>query len=82
MVPCLDTHGASVSVVIVPNEVHMLWQVPQICLISLAEVLISVTGLEFSYSQAPLFMKSVLQVRRVLRHSSEVSPVEPVRTAL
>ena len=40
----------------------MLWQIPQYFLLTLGEILISVTGLEFSYSQSPLFMKSVLQV--------------------
>ena len=50
--------------VVPANEVHMMWQIPQIFLMTTGEILISVTGLEFSYSQAPLFMKSVLQVDR------------------
>ncbi|NXQ63977.1 S15A1 protein, partial [Anthoscopus minutus] len=44
-----------------PNTVHMAWQIPQYFLLTCAEVLYSVTGLEFSYSQAPSNMKSVLQ---------------------
>ncbi|NXD21745.1 S15A1 protein, partial [Spelaeornis formosus] len=44
-----------------PNTVHMAWQIPQYFLLTCAEVLFSVTGLEFSYSQAPSNMKSVLQ---------------------
>mmetsp|Transcript_29575 Transcript_29575/g.90483 ORF Transcript_29575/g.90483 Transcript_29575/m.90483 type:complete len:228 (+) Transcript_29575:865-1548(+) len=32
---------------------HVLWQLPQIFLISVAEILVSVTGLEYSYAQAP-----------------------------
>ncbi|NWY72543.1 S15A1 protein, partial [Erithacus rubecula] len=46
---------------IAPNTVHMAWQIPQYFLLTCAEVLFSVTGLEFSYSQAPSNMKSVLQ---------------------
>uniref|UniRef100_A0A914RBC6 Uncharacterized protein n=1 Tax=Parascaris equorum TaxID=6256 RepID=A0A914RBC6_PAREQ len=40
----------------------MLWQLPQFFVITLGEVLFSVTGLEFSYSQATPNMKSVLQI--------------------
>ncbi|XP_062974726.1 solute carrier family 15 member 2 [Elgaria multicarinata webbii] len=43
------------------NNVHMSWQIPQYLLISAGEVMFSVTGLAFSYSQAPASMKSVLQ---------------------
>nr|XP_046260443.1 solute carrier family 15 member 2 [Scatophagus argus]XP_046260444.1 solute carrier family 15 member 2 [Scatophagus argus] len=43
------------------NNVHIAWQIPQYALITAGEVLFSVTGLEFSYSQAPSNMKSVLQ---------------------
>ncbi|XP_073503617.1 solute carrier family 15 member 2 isoform X2 [Phyllobates terribilis] len=43
------------------NSFHVAWQVPQYFLISAGEVMFSVTGLEFSYSQAPTSMKSVLQ---------------------
>ncbi|GAB0094457.1 hypothetical protein DMENIID0001_097630 [Sergentomyia squamirostris] len=43
------------------NSVHMLWQVPQYVIMTAGEVMFSVTGLEFSYSQAPVSMKSVLQ---------------------
>ncbi|XP_019713610.1 solute carrier family 15 member 1-like [Hippocampus comes] len=34
-----------------PNSVHMAWQIPQYFLITAGEVVFSVTGLEFSYSQ-------------------------------
>ncbi|NWR52898.1 S15A1 protein, partial [Regulus satrapa] len=44
-----------------PNTVHMAWQIPQYFLLTCGEVLFSVTGLEFSYSQAPSNMKAVLQ---------------------
>lgn len=33
------------------NNVHMAWQLPQYLLISAGEVMFSITGLAFSYSQ-------------------------------
>ncbi|XP_048005679.1 peptide transporter family 1 isoform X1 [Leguminivora glycinivorella] len=44
-----------------PNGVHILWLIPQYVVITMAEVMFSVTGLEFSFTQAPASMKSVLQ---------------------
>ncbi|XP_072305837.1 solute carrier family 15 member 1-like [Eucyclogobius newberryi] len=44
-----------------PNSIHMAWLIPQYFLITAGEVVFSVTGLEFSYSQAPSNMKAVLQ---------------------
>ena len=35
------------------GRVSIMWQLPQILLISFAEVLVSVTGLKFAYTQAP-----------------------------
>lgn len=52
----------NIYTVVKANTVHILWQVPQFFVITVGEVLFSVTGLEFSYSQAPPDMKSVLQV--------------------
>ncbi|GLH14543.1 Peptide transporter family 1 [Gryllus bimaculatus] len=43
------------------NKVHMLWLIPQYVVMTMGEVMFSITGLEFSYSQAPLSMKSVMQ---------------------
>ncbi|XP_057707735.1 solute carrier family 15 member 2 isoform X1 [Corythoichthys intestinalis] len=43
------------------NNMHIAWQIPQYVLITVGEVMFSITGLEFSYSQAPSNMKSVLQ---------------------
>ncbi|RZF40266.1 hypothetical protein LSTR_LSTR014420 [Laodelphax striatellus] len=43
-----------------PNTVHILWQLPQILVLTAAEIMFSITGLEFSYSQAPKSMKSVM----------------------
>ncbi|XP_068184513.1 solute carrier family 15 member 1 [Antennarius striatus] len=44
-----------------PNSVHIALQIPQYFFITAGEVMFSVTGLEFSYSQAPNNMKAVLQ---------------------
>ncbi|XP_012413720.1 solute carrier family 15 member 1 [Trichechus manatus latirostris] len=43
------------------NTLSMALQIPQYFLITCGEVVFSITGLEFSYSQAPSNMKSVLQ---------------------
>lgn len=43
------------------NTVNILWLIPQYVVMTLGEVMFSVTGLEFSYSQAPGSMKSVIQ---------------------
>uniref|UniRef100_T1H3R5 Peptide transporter family 1 n=1 Tax=Megaselia scalaris TaxID=36166 RepID=T1H3R5_MEGSC len=43
------------------NSVSILWLIPQYVIMTLGEVMFSVTGLEFSYSQAPVSMKSVIQ---------------------
>uniref|UniRef100_A0A8C3K044 Solute carrier family 15 member 1 n=1 Tax=Calidris pygmaea TaxID=425635 RepID=A0A8C3K044_9CHAR len=55
------TCNVSYSEDISPNTVHMAWQIPQYFILTCAEVVFSVTGLEFSYSQAPSNMKAVLQ---------------------
>lgn len=39
--------------------VHVLWQIPQYIVLTCGEVMLSITGLEFAYSQAPVSMKSV-----------------------
>lgn len=43
-----------------PGQVPVLWQVGQYFVITTAEVLVSVTGLEFAYTQAPRAMKSTI----------------------
>ncbi|KAL4217035.1 hypothetical protein ACF0H5_023491 [Mactra antiquata] len=43
------------------NTVSMLWLTPQYFLITLGEVLFSISGLSFAYSQAPSSLKSVVQ---------------------
>jgi len=49
-----------------PNSIHIFWLLPQIFVITVGEIMFSVTGLEFSYSQAPESMKSVLQAAWLL----------------
>ncbi|XP_060662507.1 solute carrier family 15 member 1-like [Drosophila nasuta] len=44
-----------------PNSMSMLWLIPQYVVMTLGEVMFSVTGLVFSYSQAPRSMKSLIQ---------------------
>ncbi|XP_063979049.1 peptide transporter family 1-like isoform X2 [Diachasmimorpha longicaudata] len=44
-----------------PNSVHILWLIPQYIVITMGEVMFSVTGLEFAFTQAPVTMKSLLQ---------------------
>ena len=44
------------------NSVHILWLLPQYIVLTVGEILFSVTGLEFSYTQAPASMKAMLQV--------------------
>lgn len=53
-------------IIVQPNSIHMLWLLPQYIIITAAEVMFSVTGLEFSFTQAPNSMKSVLQAAWLL----------------
>ncbi|CAG5090135.1 Oidioi.mRNA.OKI2018_I69.PAR.g12472.t2.cds [Oikopleura dioica] len=43
------------------NTMNIFWLIPQYIVITVAEVMNSVTGLEFAYTQSPKSMKSVLQ---------------------
>ena len=42
------------------NSISVMWQVGPYFIITLAEVMVSITGLEFAYSQAPRAMKSTI----------------------
>ncbi|XP_063872254.1 solute carrier family 15 member 1-like isoform X2 [Scylla paramamosain] len=53
-------------VVTEPNSIHMLWLIPQYFIITASEIMFSITGLEFSFTQAPVSMKSVLQAAWLL----------------
>jgi len=48
-------------VVTSPNTLHMAWMLPQYIIITMAEVMFSVTGLQFAFTQSPVTMKSLLQ---------------------
>ena len=73
------------ALVCVEDCVHILWQFPQYFVITCAEVMLSVTGLEFAYSQAPLTMKSVCQATWLLTVAAGnliviiVTLIDPVR---
>lgn len=42
------------------EKIHVLWQIIPFLVITMAEVMISITGLEFAYTQAPRSMKSTI----------------------
>lgn len=52
---------AKQGTVLVTDKVNLLWQLPQYGVLTAAEIMFAIPGLEFSYSQAPVEMKSVLQ---------------------
>jgi POT family proton-dependent oligopeptide transporter len=41
-------------------KISFLWQLPQFVLLTVAEIMVSVTGLEYAFSQAPLNMRSTV----------------------
>jgi hypothetical protein len=43
--------GVSLLTITQPNSVHMLWLIPQYFVITMGEVMFSITGLEFSFTQ-------------------------------
>lgn len=49
-----------------PNSIHMLWLLPQYIIVTAAEIMFSITGLEFSFTQAPVSMKSLLSASWLL----------------
>ncbi|XP_046666171.1 peptide transporter family 1-like isoform X2 [Homalodisca vitripennis] len=60
-----STMGTLVTVT-PPNSVHMLWLLPQYIIITAAEIMFSITGLEFSFTQAPVSMKSLISAAWLL----------------
>lgn len=56
-----DKRSVNVAVVTEPNSMHMFWMIPQYVILTMGEVMFSVTGLEFAFTQAPTSMKSLLQ---------------------
>ncbi|KAK5642904.1 hypothetical protein RI129_009071 [Pyrocoelia pectoralis] len=51
----------SLRIVTSPNSINILFLIPQYIIMTMGEVMFSITGLEFAYSQSPTSMKSVLQ---------------------
>ncbi|XP_001603652.2 peptide transporter family 1 [Nasonia vitripennis] len=62
-----DTDAAAKTVTLAdPNSVHMFWLMPQYVVITMGEIMFSITGLEFAFTQAPVTMKSLLQASWLL----------------
>jgi POT family proton-dependent oligopeptide transporter len=63
--PCfndpLNCPAATVNGETLPNNVHIAVQAPAYVFVGLAEIFISVTGLEYAYTKAPPTMKSFVQ---------------------
>ena len=47
-------------------QVHVLWQLPQITILTVAEIFLSVTGLEFAYATSPERLKAFLMALYLL----------------
>ena len=43
-----------------PSNIHVLWSIPQYLVMTIGEVLFSVSGMDFAYTEAPNAMKSVM----------------------
>ena len=57
------------------NNVHIAWQIPQYVLITAGEVLFSITGLEFSYSQVSTG-NGIMNIRKCPgRVSGQLQPI-------
>lgn len=56
-------YAGFLQMVIDKNElhtVHVIWQLPQYLLLTFSEIMVSITALELSYTQAPKSMKSLI----------------------
>lgn len=43
------------------SGIHLTWQLIQIFIMTIGEIMFSISGISFAYSQAPATMKSVIQ---------------------
>lgn len=55
-----NTMVSQLLTIVQPNSINMLWQIPQYIIITAAEIMFSITGIEFSYSESPESMRSVI----------------------
>lgn len=58
--------SALVETQIETKKIHMAWLFPQYFLMTIAEILVTVPLMNFTYSEAPKSMKSVLQAFRLM----------------
>jgi len=49
-----------------PSDIHVAWTIPQYLFMTIGEVLFSVSGMDFAYTEAPAAMKSVMQAAYLL----------------
>ncbi|KAI4499289.1 hypothetical protein M0802_005549 [Mischocyttarus mexicanus] len=59
--PEIKKKEISIITITPPNSMHLMWLLPQYIVITMAEVLFSVTGLEFAFTQSPPSMKALMQ---------------------
>ncbi|GMT00762.1 hypothetical protein PENTCL1PPCAC_22936, partial [Pristionchus entomophagus] len=57
----IDGDSLDTKILVNPNELSIAWMFPQYVVITMGEVMLSVTGLEFAYSQSTPDIKSVMQ---------------------
>lgn len=50
----------TVTEVTPPNNIHMLWLLPQGVVMSMGYTMFSIPGLEFAYAEAPSNMKAII----------------------
>jgi len=67
--PCYD-HPRECGDGSVPNDVHVAIQTPVYALMGIAEILASVTGLEYAYTKAPATMKSFIMALFLLTNAA------------